>query len=488
MKYALPALAALTLTAPLSFGQSSAAPRPPNVILIMSDDLNNALGAYGHPLVKSPNIDALAARGVRFDRAYCQFPLCNPSRASLLTGRRPDAIKVLDLETHFRHTTPDVVTLPEQFRRHGYKVMRVGKIYHYGVPHDIGSPGADDPVSWDKAINPYGRDTLHPETVINFTPQVPIGGALSYREDDGSDEEQTDGWIATESIKQLEQLKSAGQPFFLGIGFFRPHVPYIAPKKYFDQYPLDAIPAPADPTESLKAVPVAAYAKPLFQGLTPRQQRLIIRAYYASVSFMDAQVGRVLAALDRLGLAEDTIVVFMSDHGYLLGEHGQWLKQRLFEESVRSPLIIAAPGYSRGGVVPGPVEFLDIYPTLAELARLPDTPALQGRSLVPLLRQPDTAWPHPAFSQLPHGTSIRTDRWTYNEWGPDGVDGAELYDHGADPLEHRNLATDPAYAPVIKDLKTQLHAVLPPRPVLPRGPRPAWFPKISPGYIPEGDQ
>jgi len=171
---------------------------------------------------------------------------------------------------------------------------------------------------------------------------------------------------------------------------------------------------------------------------------------------------------------------------YLLGEHGQWLKQRLLEESVRSPLIIAAPGYTRGGVVPGPVEFPDIYPTLAEPARLPATEALQGRSLVPLLHQPETAWPHPAFSQLPQGTSIRTDRWTYNEWGPDGVDGAELYDHGADPLEHHNLATDPAYAPVIKDLKTQLHAVLPPRPVPPHGSRPAWFPKISPGYIPDG--
>lgn len=458
-------------------------PRRPNILLIMSDDLNNNLGTYGHPLVKSPNLDRLAQRGVRFERAYCQFPLCNPSRASMLTGLRPDQIKIYDLETHFRSTTPDVVTLPQLFRRHGYEAVRIGKIYHYGVPSEIGSPGLDDPSSWDKTINPFGRDTENKDQLINFTPQVPIGGALAYRIDDGPDEEQTDGWVATMAIRELARLKAADQPFFLGVGFYRPHVPFVAPKKYFDLYPLDAIAAPADPTASLKNVPAPAFGTPLFAGLTPKQQRLIIRAYYASISFVDAQVGRVLDELERLGLADDTIVVFVSDHGFLLGEHGQWWKQRLFEESVRTPLIIAAPGRAHGAA-PHPVEFVDLYPTLTELARVPAPVGLAGRSLVPLLARPDTPWPHAAFSQVASGTAIRTDRWAYHEWGAAGADGKELYDHANDPAEQHNLAGDPAYASVVAELAAQLHTTLPPRPALPRPERRPWFPKRSPGYIP----
>jgi len=363
--------AALVLAAPLVAAPSGPAQRPPNVLFIMSDHLNNALGTYSNSIVKTPNIDRLAARGVRFERAYCQFSWCNPSRASLLTGLRPDDIKVYDLATHFRFTTPDVVTLPEQFRRHDYRVERMGKIFHYGVPKEMTSPGFDDPVSWDRVVYPYGRDTEAFDELINFTPQIPIGAALTFRADDGPGEEQTDGWVATEAIKSLERFKADREPFFLGVGFFRPHVPFVAPKEYFEQYPLDSIPAPPDPTESLEAVPGAAYRKPLFMGLTPLQQRLIIRAHYASISFMDAQVGRVLDALDQLDLAGNTIVVFLSDHGYLMGEHGQWEKQSLFEESVRTPMIIAAPGCAAGGAAPHPVEFVGVYPTLAELAGLP---------------------------------------------------------------------------------------------------------------------
>ena len=478
-------IAALVLAAPLAAAQSVPAQRSPNVLFIMSDDLNNDLGTYGHSIVETPHIDRLAQRGVRFERAYCQFSWCNPSRASLLTGRRPDDIRIYDLASHFRFTTPDVVALPQLFRRHGYRAERMGKIYNYGVPGEMRSPGFDDPVSWDRVVYPYGRDTEAFDELINFTPQIPIGVALTFRADDGPGEEQTDGWVATEAIKALERFKGSGEPFFLGVGFFRPHVPFIAPKAYFEQYPLESIPAPPDSAESLKAVPAAAYRKPLFHGLSSLQQRLIIRACYASISFMDAQAGRVLTALDHLGLAENTIVVFLSDHGYLMGEHGQWGKQSLFEESVRAPMIIAAPGYAEGGAAPHPVEFVDVYPTLVELARLPAPDGLAGRSLVPILAQPDLPWPHPAFSQVGAGTTIRTQRWAYNEWGPAGVDGVELYDHASDPKEQRNLAGDPAHASVIEDLRTQLRAKIPPRPVVSGGGRPGWWPERSPGYIPD---
>lgn len=489
MKILLPLAVVGVAISCISAAAQSGAPaaRAPNVLFVMSDDLNNNLGAYGHPLVKSPNIDRLAQRGVRFDRAYCQFPLCNPSRASMFTGLRPDQLQVYDLDTHFRFTTPDVVTLPQLFRRHGYETVRVGKIYHFGVPEEIGTPGFDDPVSWNKTINPFGRDTANKDKLINFTPQIPIGGALAYRIDDGPDEEQTDGWVATMAIRELERLKSSDKPFFLGVGFYRPHLPFVAPKKYFDLYPLDAIPAPADPTASLTDVPASAFGTPLFAGLTPKQQRLIIRAYYASISFVDAQVGRVLDELERLGLAENTIIVFASDHGFLLGEHGQWWKQRLFEESVRTPLIIAAPDRAHGAAL-HPVEFVDIYPTLAELAHLPAPAALAGRSLVPLLTQPDAPWPHAAFSQTATGTAIRTDRWAYHEWGVAGADGVELYDHTADPAEEHNLARVPACATVVAELSAQLRATLPPRPAIGKPERRPWWPKRSPGYIPDEDR
>jgi uncharacterized sulfatase len=480
-------LAGATAACVVAAQPAAPAARSPNVLFIMSDDMNNNLGAYGHPLVKTPNLDRLAQRGVRFDRAYCQFPLCNPSRASMLTGLRPDQIKIYDLDTHFRFKAPEVVTLPQLFRRHGYEAVRIGKIYHYGVPEEIGSPGFDDPASWDKTLNPFGRDATNKDKLINFTPHIPIGGALAYRIDEGPDEEQTDGWVATLAIRELERLQAADKPFFLGVGFYRPHLPFVAPKKYFDLYPLESIPAPVDPTESLKNVPAPAFGTPLFAGLTPKQQRLMIRGYYASISFVDAQVGRVLDSLDRLGLTRDTIVVFVSDHGFLLGEHGQWWKQRLFEESIRAPLIITAPD-NTPGAAPLPVEFVDIYPTVAELAHLPAPAGLAGRSLVPLLMQPDTPWPHAAFSQNAAGTAIRTDCWAYHEWGPAGIDGVELYDHRADPAEQHNLARDPACAAIVAELSARLRDRLPPRPVIEKAPRRPWWPKQSPGYIPDEDR
>jgi uncharacterized sulfatase len=438
----------------------SSATRPPNILFIAVDDLNCALGAYGHPIVKTPNLDRLAARGVVFDWAYSQFPLCNPSRASMLTGRRPDEIGVYDLKTHFRSTVPAVVTLPQYFRQQGYHVARVGKIFHYGVPRDIGTPGFDDPVSWDKAFYPRGRDKDEEKLVTNFTPKRGLGNALAYYANDDKDEQQTDGKVANEAIRLLREYQKGG-PFFLAAGFFRPHTPYIAPKKYFDLYPLSSIPAPPDPTESLRDVPeIALRDHPLFLGLNPEQQRLIRRAYFASVSFVDAQIGRLLSALDELGLADNTIVVFWSDHGYLLGEHGQWQKQSLFEESARMPMIAAGPGIARGRHCQGVVELLDVYPTLVEMAGLPARSDLSGRSLVPLLRNPAQPWPYAAFSQVAAGRSIRTTAWRYSEWGDEGKRGLELYDHLHDPLEQHNLAKDPKYRPVRDDLSRRLRAVV----------------------------
>jgi len=433
--------------------------RPPNVLFIVVDDLNCALGAYGNHLIKTPNIDALARRGVVFDHAYTQFPLCNPTRASLLTGTRPDTIGVYDLTTHFREKLPNVVTLPQLFRNHGYRALRVGKIYHYGVPGQIGTPGLDDPPSWDETVNPRGRDKDDEASVTNLIPKMGLGIAPAWLEAEGTDEEQTDGIVATRAIELMRANRD--KPFFLAAGFYRPHTPYIAPKKYFALYPLESIPAPSTPDlsqvpEAALWLPDAVKKNPVFWGFNQVQQRQLIRAYYAAVSFVDAQVGRLLHELDVLGLADNTIVVFWSDHGYMLGEHGQWQKQSLFEESARVPLIIASP-HATPGKTERVVELLDVYPTLAELANLPAPATLEGRSLRPLMENPAMAWPYPAFSQVLHGRSIRTEAWRYTEWGKDGIHGVELYDHLRDPQEQHNLATQSAQSAVVAELRAQLY-------------------------------
>ncbi|HEV7350341.1 sulfatase [Telluribacter sp.] len=432
----------------------------PNVLVIAVDDLNNHLGTYGDPLVKSPNIDRLARRGVRFERAYCQFPLCSPSRTSLLTGLRPDSARVYDLKTHFRTTVPNVVTLPQHFKNNGYFTARVGKLYHYGVPGEIGTNGLDDAPSWHTVRNPKGRDKAEEHLLTNYTPQRGLGSSLSFLAAEGTDEEQTDGMVATEAIRLLEQNK-AGDPFFLAVGFYRPHCPYIAPKKYFDMYPPEKIVLPAhSPGDTSQYSREAYFTYPFNWGLNDDQRRRTIQAYYASITFMDAQVGRVLNALDRLGLAENTIVVFWSDHGYLLSEHGQWMKQSLFEESARVPMIVAAPGArGNGSASPRTVELLDIYPTLTDWCGLSTPAHVAGNSLVPLLNKPRQTWDHPAITQVMRsngmGRSIRTERWRYTVW-KDGTGAEELYDHQKDPYELKNLARDTRYAKQKEELRARL--------------------------------
>ena len=326
-----------------------------NVLFIGNDDQNTTLGCYGYP-VHTPNLDALAARGTRFDRNYCQFPWCGPSRASLMTGMAPDTTKVWDLNTHFRKALPNVVTIGELFRKNGYRSVRVGKIYHQSVPEGIGESGPDDPQTWDTVFNPAGVDRTKEEPEVQFyQPHPPtnrkgdvhLGSAIGYHESEAPDEAMTDSLSADEVIRQLQKL--GDKPFFLAYGLYRPHVPWIVPKKYFDMYPIETIKArPASEAEN-RVAPAPAYTSGPNLGMNEMQQRLAIRAYRASTTFMDAQVGRVLAELKRLKLEDSTIVVYWADHGWSLGEHGNWQKENLFESATRVPLLFAGPGTGAKG-------------------------------------------------------------------------------------------------------------------------------------------
>ena len=459
-----------------------AAARKPNVLFIAVDDLNNHLGCYGNRIVQSPNIDKLAASGVRFDRAYTQFPLCSPSRVSLLTGLRPDTTKIYDLQKDFRKETniPHVVTMPQLLMSNGWFVARVGKMFHYGVPGDIGKPGLDDPLSWQLRIFPRGRDKDEEDKVINLNrgednpnrnpnrprPTNQLGAALAWHESEGADAEFTDSLVADEAIRLLEA--NTEKPFFLGVGFYRPHVPWIVPKKYFELYPLEKISLPVGPTNDRDDIPPGAlWVKRANYGRSNEELRGAIRAYYASITYVDKQIGRVLDALDRLKLSDDTMVVLWGDHGWHLGEHGAWQKQSLFEESARVPLIIRVPGAKGNGRGSARiVESLDVYPTVTEFCGVNPPKNLAGKSLMPLLKNPEKSWDRPAYTQTRRGNtnnffmgySVRTDRWRYTEWD-NGVRGAELYDHQNDPHEFTNLAPAEKHAKTVKEMRKLLQKI-----------------------------
>ncbi len=468
---------ALALVPFFSLAVSAAEPPAPpklNVLFLMADDLNCDLKCYGHPRVQSPHIDALAARGIRFERAYCQFPLCSPSRTSLLTGRRPNATQIhtnpragrfstdYTGTPHFREFIAETVTLPELFKSGGYFAARVGKLYHYGVPGQIGTSGLDDLKSWDFVVNPAGRDKAEENRIFTFTPGS-YGGTLSWLAADGADEEQTDGLAATAAISLLEQHKD--KPFFLAVGFYRPHTPYVAPRKYFERYPPDGITLPLLSAEDQSRMPAAAFAsaKPEQETMSDAQRKEAIQAYHASVTFMDAQVGRVLAALERLKLADKTIVVFTSDHGYHLYQHGLWQKMSLFENSARVPLIISVPGGAQAGKTTASLaELVDLYPTLADLCGLQAPAYLNGVTLRPVLDDPAKSVKDAALTQLRRGQfdgySIRTDKWRYTQWDG-GQKGEQLYDMQADPGETKNLAADEQQAATVKELRERIGAI-----------------------------
>lgn len=500
--------------------------RKRNVLFISTDDMCNRLGCYDVPVIKSPNLDRLAQSGVRFDHHYCQFPLCGPSRTSLMTGLAPDTTRCFDLSTDFRDTIPRAVTLSQLFQKNGYFTARAGKIYHYNNPSEIGTPGFDDPASWHQVSYPAGYDRTHDEGLVTYfasqqrmlaqlrhnpragannasmpqqqhrgsevpwrhggngpsgirisqdgcTPILPLsmngdlGIALAGHPSDGDDKIITDYMVAEAAISMMEEHKD--EPWFIGAGFFRPHVPFIVPSKYYDMYQVDEIQVPPfDPAE-LKTAPRIAYDSmdPNY-GMTPQQHREAVRGYYAAISFVDAQVGRLVDALGRLDLAKDTTIVFWADHGFMVGEHGQWEKMKLFEPSARVPFIMAGAGVTAAGrPCKRTSEHLNIYPTLAEMCELQGVPAnLQGRSLVPLLQNPDAPWDHPSVTQVTRrnesgprmGYSVRTERYRYTMW-TGGADGEELYDYQEDPRELKNLANDSSVSALKAGLRSRLEEI-----------------------------
>ena len=474
--------------------------RRPNVLFIVADDLNTRIGCYGEPLVRTPALDSLARRGVRFERAYCQFPLCNPSRVSLLLGRYPTSTETVDFAWPAL-LGRNWVTLPEHFRKSGYQVRLLGKVYHLDkdlMDHWFAEepPGEDYPPDWSAGrkwvrksqqvhaqmladlarYEPY-RTLAPPST--NFANMLRtwanVFGPAPDEEEAGAEakakayEWTADVKNAKAAVAQLERWAGSDKPFFLGVGFYKPHVPLRAPKRFFDLYDPDKIPLPADfaPTPTLDAaVPIYAARQNLDlffeERVTPRRAREAIAAYYACASFMDEQLGRVLEALDRLGLRDNTILCLWGDHGWHLGEKGMWAKGTLFEPSAHAPLIIVDPRRKTAGqACARVVEFVDVYPTLVELCGTKMPPGLEGKSLVPLLDDPAAKWDRPAFTLVARedwlGRSVRTERWCYTEWD-EGRRGTELYDLRADPNELKNLAKDPATAGVVRQLHKLLRA------------------------------
>ncbi|MEL0096528.1 MAG: sulfatase [Planctomycetaceae bacterium] len=434
----------------------------PNVLFLICDDLNCDIGVYGHPVVQTPNIDRLAERGVLFRNAHCQYPLCGPSRASFMTGMYPDQTLVRRNARYLREHIPNVLTIPQVFRQDDYFAVRIGKVFHYNVPRHIGTSGHDDPYSWNYTINPRGRDKDEEDKIFSLIPNN-FGGTLSWLAADGVDEEQTDGIAASEAVSLLRKYSKDGRRFFMTVGLFRPHTPYVAPRKYFDLYPLDRIAVPKVPTQYLNQLPPPAVdsirRKKDQIDLPESIARQAIQAYYASISFADAQLGRILSELESTGLDETTIVVFTSDHGYHMGEHGHWQKTTLFENATRVPLVIAGPGVSeRGKQADGLAEMVDIFPTMVDLAGQQLPRNVSGVSLRPILENVQARVRSSAFTQYANGYSIRTSRYRYTEWGEHASLGAELYDHESDPSELINIIDRPDHEDVQLEMRVQLRA------------------------------
>ena len=487
-------------------GQPDVPLQRPNVLFIAMDDMRPLLGCYGDDAIRTPHIDGLAARGATFTRAYCQAPQCSPSRVSIMTGLRPQTTKHYSNRHPFqREEYRDIATVSQHFKNHGYHSQSYGKIYH---------DGADDPASWSVPSSP-GRDREMWEVAdqeaiakVPFSERASVPTIIRPRLDcpaiqapDVPDEALYAGRMTGQAIETIAQLRD--RPFFLAVGYRRPHLPLVAPKKYFDWYPTDQVTLPKQrqpprdvplwsiynsvtywsaeriwgiefpkyPSSLEEALRFAGFELRSYQGipmdgpLPDPLQKEVWQAYMASVSYVDAQIGRLLRALKENGLTERTIVVLWSDHGWHLGEHGTWAKMTLFEWATRVPLIVVQRDQSQPVRSAALVELVDVYPTLAELAGLPVPEHVEGTSLVPLFEDPDRSWKRAAFSQFPchdhsMGRSLRTDRYRYTEWeGLDGqILGRELYDHRMDPLELVNLADSPASAGTVSALSQQLKA------------------------------
>ena len=474
----------------------------PNVLFIAVDDLRPDLGCYGNKVVQSPNIDRLAARGIVFNHAYCQQAVCSPSRSSLMTGRRPDATRVWDLETHFRVALPDVVTLPQYFKANGYHSAALSKIYHHGFedgrswsnPHwyPSGQTVDTDPVDWtrrivkkvpggvqenSKAAAPKDND----KPAAGKAGKAPKGDA--FEASPKSDDELPDGATAAEAVKRLHELKAKGQSFFLAVGFLKPHLPFVAPKKYWDLYDPETIPLPATDRLPEGAPEFAGHTNgelhsyanvPQGNPIPAGFAKQLRHGYYACISYTDAQIGRLLDALEKEGLAENTVVVLWGDHGWQLGDHGLWHKHTNFELAARAPLVLSVPQQkSAGQKCDAPVEFVDIYPTLADVCGLPVPAGLDGTSLKPWIENPSVPKAKVAISQYPRGGaalgaslmgySIRDERWRLTLWrdrSSQAIAATELYDEQNDPAETRNVAGKTENKAIIEALSKHL-----PRPI-----------------------
>ncbi len=443
---------------------ASAAETRKNVLFIAVDDLRPELGCYGNTIIKSPNIDRIAKSGVVFENAFCQQAVCSPSRSSLLTGTRPDTTKVWDLATHFRKAIPDIVTLPEQFKSNGYFTQSMGKIFHHGF---------DDPQSWSVP-------STFPKALFNAGGAKKEGRGPAFLATDGADNELHDGDLADMAVTSLRGMKEKNQPFFLAVGFIRPHLPFISPKKYWDLYDPAKIPLAPNPFRPKDASGYSIVSGgeihsydgvPKDQHFPDDYARQAKHGYYAAVSYVDAQIGRVVDELDHLGLRESTIIVLWGDHGWKLGEHDAWAKHSNVENDTHAPLLVSVPGTAGvGKKCPALVEFVDIYPTLSELAGLPKPATAEGFSFKPLLDDPTKAWKSAAFSQYPRkngkrnlmGYSMRTDRYRLTTWvlkdDVKTVDAVELYDHQTDPQENTNIAGDSANKELVAKLTAQWRA------------------------------
>jgi iduronate 2-sulfatase len=445
-----------------------------NVLFIISDDLRPELGAYGTAMIKTPNIDRLAARGTRFDNAYAQYPVCNPSRTSFLTGRYPTQTRVMNNNDYFRRNFPDWVTLPQYFKNNGYVTLRSGKIFHGGIDDQISwSEGGEPP---DPNITERGNPNFRPQRPADSDPdneeraQTQGANARTSNSDrivvlDGDGESHGDYRATTRAINMMEKHKD--KAFFLALGLVKPHSPPTAPKKLFDLYDVNQIPLPIDFGTTPKALPgappisISPRNSDLFIGREspPELSRQMKRAYWASTSFADTQVGRVLESLEKNGIKEKTIVVFFGDHGYHLGEKGKWSKAySLYELGLRVPLIIAIPN-GKANASSRIVELVDLYATLADLCGLPRPADIEGESLRPLLTKPNAGWRNVSYGITDYrgiiGKSVRTERWHYVEWD-DGKQGRMLYEHPKDKLELTNLAEDPKYSAVVAEMKALL--------------------------------
>jgi arylsulfatase A-like enzyme len=461
----------------------------PNVLLIISDDLNTRIGPYMDVDKHTPHLDRLASEGVRFTRAYCQFPLCGPSRASLMSGLHSETNGVLnnnDQPGSFRVETPALANHPSMagfFREQGYYSARISKIYHMGVPGGIerGDPGGDEPDSWDYAYNVIGPETLSPGKLELLSPlNNHYGGNFSRMVlDDDRQFTQTDYIAVNQAIALLEnrvgklppsgtnkQKKKPDSPFFLGVGLVRPHVPLIAPASCFQHYPDSEMEIPRVVVGENVPEQAISRQNSKIWGMDVDQKRKTIAGYMASVRFMDQQVGRLLDALDRLEIRDKTIVIFISDHGYNLGEHDCWAKSSLWEGTIRVPLIISHPGFrqNHGTTSDTIVELLDLYPTLTELCGLADKQPkiLQGKSLADFITKSGTQQKESqafTITRGGRGASLRTDRWRYTRWG-DNAETAneELYDHHNDPEEFVNLAVNPDWLDVLEDMRAKFES------------------------------